>query len=154
MSEQDPTYEFEKQKYAGAYYFISKDAIEKRGLDFVSLVKERRCNTCTVKMSKNSYKETNSTVQQEIEELAKCCASKGEFLSPYMPLKESLFRMMLKVSNRPMSLIALHWEITEELASPTHPMAMSIGHIKRILDRDQYYGFLETAGKKNRARKT
>ena len=154
MSEQDLTYELEKQKYAGVYYFISKDAMEEHGLDFVSLVKERRCNTCTIRMSKKNYKESNPTLQKQIEELAKCCASKIEFLSPYMPLKESLIRMMLKVSNRTMSLIDLHWEITEELASPTHPMAMSIGHIKRILDRDQYYGFLETAGKKNRARKT
>ena len=154
MVEQDLTYEFETQKYIGVYYFINKDVIEGRGLDFVSIIKERRCNTCMVKAEKENNKEGDATLQEELEAIAKCCATKGEFLSPYMPLKESLFRMMLKAANHPMSLIDLHWEITEELASPTHPMALSIGHIKRILDRDYYYGFSETTGKKNKRRKT
>ena len=154
MAEQELTYEFETEKYTGVYYFINKDVIEGRGLDFMSLIKERRCNTCMVETTKKNNKEADSTVQKEIEAIAKCCANKGEFLSPHMPVKESLFRMMLKEANRPMSLIDLHWEITEELASPTHPMALSIGHIKRILDRDYYYGFSETTGKKNKRRKT
>ena len=64
-----------------------------------------------------------------------------------MPLKEIVFRLLLKNSNKATSLESLHWDVTEEWAAPTHPMNISVEVMKRILDSDGFYCFKETTSK-------
>ena len=63
-----------------------------------------------------------------------------------MPLREIVFRLLLKAGNKPVSLADLHYALTEDLARPTHPMNISTDVLKRILDKDSYYGFKEVSG--------
>ena len=71
-----------------------------------------------------------------------------------MPLKEIVFRLLLKNSNKATSLRDLHWDVTEEWAAPTHPMNISMEVMKRILDSDSFYCFKESTSKaRERSRK-
>lgn len=81
------------------------------------------------------------TLKRQIREIAKIYAKESGFLDPAMPLRELAFRLILKNGNRPTALNDLHWSLTEDWAHPTHPMAISVYALKRIMDSDVYYGF-------------
>jgi hypothetical protein len=81
------------------------------------------------------------TVKSQIREIAKTDAKESEFLDSSMPLRELAFRLILKSGNKSMPLNDLHWTLTEGWAHPTHPMAISVYDLKRIMDSDVYYGF-------------
>ena len=63
-------------------------------------------------------------------DMSRCCAQAEDFISPAMPLKEIVFRLLLKNSNKATSLRDLHWDVTEEWAAPTHPMNISMEVMK------------------------
>ena len=127
-----------------AYYVIDPAQAEREQRDMSALLLSRRCPDC-VRRVLNEKKPP--TVRKQIRDMSRCCAQNDEFISPTMPLKEIVFRLLLKNSNKATSLRSLHWDVTEEFAAPTHPMNISVGTMKRIIDSDNFYCFKETTGK-------
>ena len=135
--------ESENEQFANVSYVIDPKKAEEQGRSLEALLLSRRCPSC-----KDRIEEGGSLppVKEQIKEIAKCCANAEGFLRPGMPLREIVFRLLLKGGNQPVSLKDLHYALTEELARPTHPMNISIEALKRILAGDQYYGLKETGG--------
>ncbi len=134
-----------------AYYVIDPKMAEAQQRDMSTLLLSRRCPDCVDRVM-NEKKPP--TVRKQIRDMSRCCAQGDDFISPNLPLKEIVFRLLLKNSNKATSLRDLHWDVTEEYAAPTHPMNLSMEVMKRILDSDNFYCFKETTSKaRERSRK-
>jgi hypothetical protein len=60
-----------------------------------------------------------------------------------MPIQEIVFRILLARRNQPTKLHDLHYELTEKWATPIRPINVTEVGLRRILDRDTYYGFAQ-----------
>jgi hypothetical protein len=119
------------------FYDINLEGMETDGRSLEVMLTSRRCPDCQEKLKKAK---TKPTVKDQLRDITKCCATKEGFISPGMPLREIVFRLLLKGGNRAMSLKDIHYAVTEQYAMPTHPMNVNAGSMKRILDNDTYYG--------------
>ena len=134
-----------------AYYVIDPKIAEVQQRDMSALLFSRRCPACVERVL-NEKKPP--TVRKQIRDMSRCCAQADDFLAPTMPLKEIVFRLLLKNSNKATSLESLHWDVTEDWAAPTHPMNITVETMKRILDSDNFYCFKESTSKaRERSRK-
>ena len=129
---------------ARSYYVIDPAQAERQRRDMSALLLSRRCPACVDRVL-NQKKPP--TVRQQIRDISRCCAHGEDFISPSLPMKEIVFRLLLKNSNKATSLKNLHWDVTEEWAAPTHPMNLTMDVMKRILDSDNFYCFKESTGK-------
>ena len=77
-----------------------------------------------------------------VREVAENHSEDPEYILSDMPIQEIVFRTLLARSNRPMSLAALHYELTERWATPIRPISITEDRLLRILDVDTYYGFV------------
>jgi hypothetical protein len=127
----------EASDFGDVYYAINLGGMEVNGKSLDIMLASRRCPDCVEKLKKAK---TRPSVKDQLKDMTKCCATKEEFISPGMPLREIVFRLLLKGGNRPMSLKDIHYAVTEQYAMPTHPMNVSAASMKRILDNDMYYG--------------
>ncbi|MBM3926281.1 MAG: hypothetical protein FJ320_09935 [SAR202 cluster bacterium] len=119
------------------YYAVDLGGMEADGRSLDVILTSRRCPDCAEKLKKAKSK---PSVKDQVRDITKCCATKEGFISPGMPLREIVFRLLLKGGNRSMSLKDVHYAVTEQYAMPTHPMNVQVNSLKRILDNDTYYG--------------
>ena len=76
-----------------------------------------------------------------IREISQSSKNDSTFIRSDLPVQEIVFRTLLARNNRPMSLTALHYELTERWATPVRPIVITEERLLRILDKDTYYGF-------------
>ena len=134
-----------------AYYVIDPAQAERDQRDMSALLLSRRCPDC---LERVLNEKKPPTVRKQIRDMSRCCAQADDFIAPTMPLKEIVFRLLLKNSNKATSLQSLHWDVTEEWAAPTHPMNITVEVMKQILDSDNFYCFKESTSKaRERSRK-
>ena len=76
-----------------------------------------------------------------IREISQNYKNDSNFIRSDMPVQEIIFRTLLARNNRPMSLLDLHYELTEKWATPIRPIVITEERLLRILDSDTYYGF-------------
>ncbi len=134
-----------------AYYVIDPAQAERQQRDMSALLLSRRCPACVERVLNDKKP---PTVRKQIRDMSRCCAQADDFIQPTMPLKEIVFRLLLKNSNKATSLQSLHWDVTEEWAAPTHPMNITVEVMKQILDSDNFYCFKESTSRaRERSRK-
>ena len=122
----------------GARYWIdpARFAELRRSMEVTLLT--RRCATCLDQPADNA---NPPPVQAQIDHILECCSKDDSFIKASMPLQEIVFRLILKEGNTPLTLSHLHYQITEEWATPASPMNISADGLKRVLDNDDFYGF-------------
>ena len=122
------------------YYYIdpARCAEIDRSLELMLL--SRRCRTC---LSKEVDVARPPSVKEQIKHIVGCCAKDETFIRPEMPMQEIVFRMLLAGGNAPMSLDDLHYQLTEQWATPGNPMNISKEGLKRVLESDNFYGYSE-----------
>mgnify|MGYP006992682682 FL=1 len=79
-------------------------------------------------------------VKSLIREISQSYKNDASFIRSDMPVQEIVFRTLLARNNRPMSLADLHYELTENWATPIRPIVIIEERLLRILDNDTYYG--------------
>ena len=130
------------ENLTGICYVIDPARAEEQQRDLMALLQDRLCDKCA---DRSRRRKTPITVRRQIRDIYRCCASSEDFIDPNMPLKEIVFRLLLKGANKPKALWDLHYAVTEDWGLPTHPMNISMDVLKRILDTDYYYCFKEVA---------
>jgi hypothetical protein len=119
-------------------YLISVDRLAKLERSPIHLVAGR--------LAANSPSKSKSTgelgdVKSLIREISQNYKNDASFIRSDMPVQEIVFRTLLARNNRPMSLVDLHYELTEKWATPIRPIVITEERLLRILDNDSYYGF-------------
>lgn len=73
-------------------------------------------------------------------EFAQCCATKADFITPLLPLREAVFRVFLAKGNQPMTAEEVHDELRAWFASSSRSRYFTVETIARMLDHDTSYG--------------
>mgnify|MGYP001285992721 CR=1 FL=1 len=140
MTTPDP--EEPQEQEEPAIYHVSFDRLAKLKRSAIMLVAERRVPACP------SYQKADHELtdpQKLVNEIAKHCVDEESFIRTEMPIQEIVFRILLSRRNEPTSLHDLHYELTERWATPMRPTNISEVGLRRILDADTYYGFVQLA---------
>ena len=119
-------------------FLISVDRLAKLERSPVHLVAGR---LATSSPSKSKNIGELGDVKSLIREISQNYKNDDSFIRSDMPVQEIVFRTLLARNNRPMSLVDLHYELTEKWATPIRPIVITEERLLRILDNDTYYGF-------------
>ena len=104
----------------------------------VALIAERRVESCPSMLTPLNEMDDPQAL---IEEIAEHCRDDEAFIHSNMAIQEIVFRTLLANANRPMSLEALHHELTERWSTPLRPITLTAESLENVLDADDYYGF-------------
>ena len=141
MTTQDPDTEElaeEQPENENPMFLISLDRLDQLERSPVHLVAGRLASTSP---SKSKPINELGDVKGLIREIAQNYKNDPNFIRSDMPMQEIIFRTLLARGNRPMSLLDLHYELTERWATPIRPIVITEKRLLRILDSDTYYGF-------------
>lgn len=123
-------------------YHISLERLVELKRSATAILAARRGPSCP---SRDKPDHELTDPQALIDEIAEYCADGEGFIDSNMPLQEIIFRILLSHRNQPMSVRALHYQLTERWATPVKPMNISQAGLHRILEADTYYGFAAVA---------
>jgi len=130
--------EEESQPEEPLLYRISFDRLAELNRSAIALVAERRGPSCP-SLAKPIQELTN--LRQLVDEIAKFSAADEGFIRTTMGIQEIVFRTLLARRNQPTSLTDLHYELTERWSTPIRPINITEEGLRRIMDRDDFYGF-------------
>ncbi len=119
-------------------FLISVDRLGQLDRSPVHLIAGRLTSTSP---SKSKPVKEMGDVKVLIREIAQNYKNDPDFIRSEMPMQEIVFRTLLARGNRPMTLSALHYELTERWATPMRPIVITKERLLRVLDSDTYYGF-------------
>ena len=128
----------EKPEKENPLFLISIDRLRKLERSPVHLIAGRLAANSP---SKSKPIEEMGEVKGLIREISQNYKNDPNFIRSDMPIQEIVFRTLLARNNRPMSLVDLHYELTERWATPIRPIVITEERLLRILDSDSYYGF-------------
>ena len=128
----------EKPEKENPLFLISIDRLRKLERSPVHLIAGRLAADSP---SKSKPIEEMGEVKGLIREISQNYKNDPNFIRSDMPIQEIVFRTLLARNNRPMSLVDLHYELTERWATPIRPIVITEERLLRILDSDSYYGF-------------
>ena len=123
-----------------SYYKIDLDRAVEQSRSLAVLLSSRRCASCKEQLESSAEL---PSAEEQIKAIAGCCATREGFIRAEMPVQEIVFRTILSNSNKLVSLEKLHEDVTERWYTPLNPRTISASGLKRVLDRDVYYGFTE-----------
>jgi len=128
----------EKPEKENPLFLISLDRLRKLDRSPVNLIAGRLAASSP---SKSKPINEMGEVKGLIREISQNYKNDPNFIRSDMPIQEIVFRTLLARNNRPMSLVDLHYELTERWATPIRPIVITEERLLRILDSDSYYGF-------------
>ena len=76
--------------------------------------------------------------------ISDCCSKTPGFITPRLPILESIFRLFLANGNQPLDLEKLGRQLSEWRGGDTH--CTSTEMLSRLLSADQYYGLKQITG--------
>ena len=117
-------------------YFIDLKWYEGKERSFFTMAQSRLCPSCQVK-----HKSPPKTDAKLFTVFRDCCSKAEDFLSPNLPLREAIFRLLLSNGNQPLELGQIRAKLKEWLLSTGDNRDISIRTLSRIIDNDRYYGF-------------
>ena len=123
-----------------SYYVIDLDKASEHKRSLATLLSSRRCDSCKTRLESSGEV---VSAEEHFKAISECCATQEEFIRPEMPIQEIVFRTILSHGNKPVSLEKLHEDVTERWYTPLNPRSISPVGLKRVLERDAYYGFKE-----------
>ncbi len=141
-------------------YFVYLDWYEENQRSFFAMAQSRMCLSCCKKvggeeeLSVSTFDEAKGTVifktvkqrygDDPMATIVDCCSHKTEFITPVLPLAETIFRLFLAGGNQPMTVEAVCQWLHESLPGDTRDI--SVPAINRLLAKDQAYGFRAASG--------
>ena len=121
-------------------YAIDPSKVSELNRSLAGLLDGRRCAECREKLRTQGG---GASVAEHVRRIRDCCSKQEGFIQPAMPMQEIIFRTLLAGGNKPLALAHLHNEVTETWYTPMNPRYITIYNVKRVLDNDAYYGFIQ-----------
>ena len=117
-------------------YFIDLNWYEEKGRSFSTLAQARLCPSCRAQ-----YASTPKSDAELFAVFRDCCSKAEDFLSPNLPLREAVFRLLLSHGNQPLELGQIEAKLNEWFLNTGDNRDVSIPTLRRIMENDRYYGF-------------
>jgi hypothetical protein len=106
--------------------------------DFSVLAKDALCAKCRKKLKADTTEPKPADILKAVQS---CCSKTDNFITPGLPLQESIFRVLIANGNKPMTVEVLGTELNKRCGTDAH--RTSAAFLGRILQNDDYYGIKE-----------
>ena len=126
----------EEAKQAPRYY-IDLDLAKESGRSLSNMVAARKCYTCRQSDTQDTV--MSSRPETHIRRIVRHCAEAEDYLLPDTPLKESIFRLILAGSNKPVTPEEISRDLTVKWALSANRRNVSQRVIQRLLDNSASY---------------
>ncbi len=124
----------ENQEVTLPRYAIDVQWYQIVGLSFERVIQSRLCAGCL----ERSRLEPDFA---PIKAIAECCGDDPDFITPYTPTAEAMFRLLLLNSNQPMTVAQIEEDLKGRLGYNQGYRDVSTTTIQRLLDSGTSYGF-------------
>jgi hypothetical protein len=124
------------EQAASPKWYIDTDWYESTNRSFYELARRGLCPKCVEKMGKKKKKPTESDVLAAIKD---CCGKTPEYITGRLPVKETVFRIMLANGNAPLDIQDIGKQVNERRGGDAY--AASPAMLERLLSIDNWYGF-------------
>ncbi len=116
-------------------WFIDLDWYQQNNRSFSTLAQGYLC----AKYHKQLNAEEKEISSDELLSTIKdCCGNNPDFITPKLPILESIFRLFLANGNQPSDLEELGKQLSERRRGDTYRTSVEI--LSRLLRNDRYYG--------------
>ena len=139
---QEPEEQEPQEPEEPSSYQVSFERLKQLQRSAIAVVAERRPASCP---SRQKPDHELKDPKKLINEIAEHAAKEEGFIRTEMPIQEIVFRVLLTRRNQPTLLQDLHYELTERWATPVRPINLTEKKLARILDADNYYGFVNVS---------
>jgi len=106
------------------------------------LISEHLCPNCASKLSPGKKE---SSPEELISRIQKCCSNTPEFISHRLPVMESVFRLFLGNGNQAMGLDEVGQQLSQLRGGDSYRTSSEA--LLRLLKSDRYYGLQEVTSK-------
>ena len=143
-----------------ASYHIQLSQFQDQGRSFSFLMRQRMCKQSLAKLGEEIEQRipvedaktkkvrfetrTSRYGDDPIAVIQECCSQTSHFRAPQLPLKEILFRILLAGGNQPKTAEKICNEVLEWIGF-SDGRVITPESIQRLLERDDYYGFVRVA---------
>lgn len=123
---------------AKTHWFIDLDWFQQNNRSFSTLVQDYLCPECAKRLSSEGKENSVNTLLSTIKN---CCSQAPDFLTDRSPILDSIFRLFLANSNKPLELEELGKQLSKLRGGD--PYRTSPDVLLRLLKNDLYYGLQE-----------
>jgi len=117
-------------------WVIDIDWLEANDRSFSVMVSNYLCTKCRKKLKIDQSESQPSDILKSIKS---CCSKDEEFLSPMLPLQESVFRVLLANGNKGLTLQEINQELGNRRGIEIYHTSPEF--LTRLLENDRHYGF-------------
>ena len=121
-------------------WFIDLEWIQSSNRSFSVVAQHCLCVMCRERLC---IDEEEVPADEILATIKDCCSKEPDFITPGLPVFESIFRVFLANSNQPLNLQELDEQLIEWRAG--NPYHTSIEVLSRLLENDRYYGLRRIA---------
>ena len=119
-------------------YFIDLEWYEENNRSFHAFVQSRLCPSCQNRLkAKQDEGEPLESFFDPFMTIGDCCSRAPNFITPKLPLMETVFRIFLANGNQPLSAEEICQREKNERGEAT---AITLEALRRMLEKDRYYG--------------
>jgi hypothetical protein len=117
-------------------WVIDIDWLEANDRSFSVMVSNYLCTKCRKKLKIDQNESQPSDILKSIKS---CCSRSNEFLSPMLPLQESVFRVLLANGNKGLTSDEINQDLGNRRGIDIY--RTTPGLLTRLLENDRHYGF-------------
>jgi hypothetical protein len=133
---QDDTVTAIEQRWA-----INPDWLKANNRSFTAMVKSSLCPKCRKKLKVDHGEAKANDLLKAVKT---CCSKSVDYITPNLPILESIFRVILANGNQPLTLEELGSQLNQRRGMDTYRTSVPI--LYRLLKNDQHYGLQPVAG--------
>jgi len=117
-------------------WVIDIDWLEANDRSFSVMVSNYLCTKCRKKLKIDQNESQPSDILKSIKS---CCSRSNEFLSPMLPLQESVFRVLLANGNKGLTPDEINQDLGNRRGIDIYRTTPEL--LTRLLENDRHYGF-------------
>jgi hypothetical protein len=119
---------------SGPRYHIDLDWYNSSNRSFATLAESRLCSDCRDKKTKKKKDKSDGALLAALKD---CCAKKPDFITPHLPVLETVFRLFLANGNEPMTVTEMGQELRQLRLESFAP---GPDVLRRVLSNEGFYG--------------
>jgi len=127
--------EEEQVKESEQRWAINLKWLQQNNRSFTTLAKSALCPKCRKKLKADQVEAKTNDIFKAVKT---CCSKSMEYITPSLPLQESVFRVFLANGNQPLTLEQLGDQLSQWRGVDAYRTSATI--LTRLFINDQHYG--------------
>ncbi len=122
----------DEPKYTERRYQLDVENIHGSRASLSALVAARKCYTHRPEGNEHSALDTSP--EEHIREVQRCCADAPDYLLPDTPIKDAVFRVFVARGNEPLTAREISDDLSRRWEAGAYPRDLSVRVVEKILD--------------------